>query len=538
MIEELIEKIKRTNISLFAWFSSFSAIVLIRFFLESLFSPSRPGDLSLDLYAISHFWILFFCIAVGFMLIIGSLTKDYRGTSKLVLFGLPIIWLGPSLDVILSGGKGNTLAYLFDSGVSILYNFITFFGKNFEFGATLGIRFEIAVVLAGVGYLVYLSSKNYKKTFLAVILCYALLFIIGSLPGIIYTLKYFHGSSPDYTIGYITQLLYRSNLSHNTLNEGVVSNSLTKYVQLAFDKLLSQILFIFSFIFLGLYFWQTEKEKFKAVLKNARVERIIFYLVLLLLGVGYGVEKGYGHFLSWVDILTLICLMLSWSCVWLFAVQINDIFDIGTDQVSNPDRPLVNGDLTEAEMWKIAFIFLVISLLSSWFVSLYAFFMNLVFVALSYIYSSEPLRLKRVTILSSFIISLACLATVMGGFFFISANRDIRAFPLNLSFLIILIFTLGTNIRDIKDIEGDTKDGVKTLPVVFTKKGKEIVGVLLALSFLLIPTLLNLNRLYAASIPAAILGYYFVVKKNYREKYIFVLAFCFLILSVFIYTLK
>ena len=140
-----------------------------------------------------------------------------------------------------------------------------------------------------------------------------------------------------------------------------------------------------------------------------------------------------------------------------------------------------------------------------------------------------PLRLKRVPVLSSFLIAVACLVTILAGFFFASADKKIQTFPIFASMGILVLFTLEANFKDMKDIEGDERDGVLTLPVLFKENGSRVVGVCLALSFLLAPIFLSFYALYILAVPSAIVGYKLVTKKPYSEKPIFMLHFIFLL---------
>lgn len=96
------------------------------------------------------------------------------------------------------------------------------------------------------------------------------------------------------------------------------------------------------------------------------------------------------------------------------------------------------------------------------------------------------------------------------------------------------MMTLASNARDIKDVEGDKKAGIPTLPVIFGKKGVEITAALLGFSFLLVPIFFANYYLYFLALPAGFLAYKFATRKPYREIYIFLLYFAFLALCLFV----
>lgn len=259
------------------------------------------------------------------------------------------------------------------------------------------------------------------------------------------------------------------------------------------------------------------------------------YLTLLFIGMIYSIKLGLGGIYNWVDIMSVIILAISWYSAWMFAVHTNDITDVKTDSVSNPSRPITSKKLDVIEMREISYIWLVLSLFGSFSVGYCTFFLNLVFTAAYYIYSVPPLRLKRVPILSSFLISIACLSTVLAGFFFLSISKVAITFPVMFAVGIVTIFTLAVNIRDLKDVAGDKTEGINTLPVLFEKNGRKIVGILFSLAFLLVPIFLSFYALYLIAIPASIVGYILVMRDPYQEKYIFDLFFVFLVLLVISY---
>jgi homogentisate phytyltransferase/homogentisate geranylgeranyltransferase len=294
---------------------------------------------------------------------------------------------------------------------------------------------------------------------------------------------------------------------------------------------MSQFFFLLSVSLLAFWFYKTQKEKFLAVLKNSRPERVLFYIVFISFGVLAAFVEGLGSFKSWVDIMSFVILFVSWYGGWMFAVHTNDIADVSIDAVSNSERPITAGKLSSEEMKQTAVIWLLVSMVGSYIVGYYPFFMNLVFLAVYYIYSMPPLRFKRVPFFSSFLISIAVLSSLLCGFFFLSTNKNFDIFPMMTAIGIMLIFTLGVNVRDMKDIKGDRTEGMMTLPVIFKENGAKVVGALLAASFLLVPIVFSFFTLYVFAIPAAVVGYKVVVRKPYKEKYIWIVYFSFLLVA-------
>ncbi|MEK7569087.1 MAG: UbiA family prenyltransferase [Patescibacteria group bacterium] len=514
------------------WIAGFAGVVILRTFIEQFSNPPYFGVAALDaqtLIGYSLFYLLtIFCIATTVSII--TKQRDSK-VINLALLGFPVILLAPSLDILISAGRGYTMAYLFDSHAKLLLDFLTFFGPFKSPGITIGLRIELFIILCGVGWYVWTKTKKTTATFGAVVTTYAILFVMLALPGVIYTIVDVTQNLGETTFSFLRESITGSNIPANTLNAAFSYSSYARMLEFGFVSLISQILFILFFIIGVVWSWYTHKNLLKKILGNARVERVLFYTSLITLGALYSYTIN-PVALTWTEWLGFIVLVLSWFSAWMYAVHTNDLTDIDTDTVSNPERPLPKNALTPQVMRDIGFGWLVLSLVGAYIVGYYPFFMSIVFTSAYYVYSAPPLRLKRVPMLSSFLISLACLATILAGFFFLSPNKMLATFPTLYAVGIVVVLTLGVNIRDIKDIEGDRKAGIRTVPVIFGAYGRQVVGILLSLSFLLLPIFLSFYTLYLFAIPAAVIGYKLCVRQPYNEKYIFILFFTFCASSI------
>ncbi|HBD24703.1 MAG: hypothetical protein A2566_03190 [Candidatus Zambryskibacteria bacterium RIFOXYD1_FULL_40_13] len=539
MMNKILESIKNQPITVSQWVVGFVGILSVRFILEAFSSPTTSGIIPSDPFTLVHYLLFFLSVILGIACIVGFFTKKYAETVKLLLFALPITWIAPILDIIISSGTGYRMSYVFNSHKELLLDFFRFFSPQIMQWATYGMRVEILIILCGIGWYVWTQRKKILPVVLSVIATYFLIFLIGSTPGILYTVTNPNAEVTETSYGtfyYVAELVTESNIFHNTLHETAFSVPPIRFFELGFNKLMSQILFVLSILFSAILFWNIDKQKFKAVLKNSRGERILFYLTLLVLGMcgAYLLGNKLG---SWVDILSIVCLMFAWIGIWLYAVQVNDIEDIDIDKISNQERPLVQHTITASEAKEIGYIWLIVALAGSWSVGFYPFYMCLVAIIISYVYSVPPLRLKRVTALSTFLISIACLVTILAGFFFVSINKVVATFPVLFVIKILIIFTLGVSIKDMKDVEGDGVNGIKTVPVIFGKNGPWVVGVFFGLSVLLVPIFISFYLLYIIAIPTAIIGYKLVTKTPYKEKSVFILYFSYLILSVILFAI-
>ena len=252
-----------------------------------------------------------------------------------------------------------------------------------------------------------------------------------------------------------------------------------------------------------------------------------------MIAVGFFVAIKIEHaqpFGNWIDVMAFVVLFLAYFCAWIFAVGVNDIVDIEIDRVSNQDRPLVTSTVTEEEVHSANIFFLLWSFIGAFLVGYWAVFAMMLFTAAYYIYSAPPLRLKRVPLLATFFIALASLSATAAGFYFASPDQLAIEFPGRLLLLVIIFFTLITNVKDIKDIDGDRAAGIATIPTMFSEGiGKTVVGAIVVIAFLSVPAILASAALFIPSLIAAGVGYYFVIAEPYHERRIFVLYFIYAI---------
>ena len=144
--------------------------------------------------------------------------------------------------------------------------------------------------------------------------------------------------------------------------------------------------------------------------------------------------------------------------------------------------------------------------------------------------------LKRFLIISRLPLSLVAAILVLLGFMLTSPENAISIFPMKLLFGIIIALLFSTNFIDIKDTEGDRKEGIKTITTKFgLKNGKIIISFLMAFSYISLPFMLNIYTLIVPSIIISFINHNYIVKKKYEEKPIFrVYFFYILILSTYV----
>lgn len=527
MINAIKKYLESVNVTPISWLIGIIGIVFVRCFLESLSSPSAQGLLSIQFSTLLHYFLFYMAFALVFMIYVRKVVPSFRHVAAVLgVLALTALFIAPILDWVITQGRGTTMAYLFDTPREMLTSLLTFFGS----GVTIGIRIEAFLILLGFGIFVYLSEKSWVRALVSTLGLYFIIYIFLSFPSVI-SLIFGRGFSEP--LGYLSYTLAHSQTLLNNLHPSFRYSTDIGIIEIGFNFFIAKIWFLASVVFALIYFRNLARAKFVAMFKNSRPERVAHYVFMLLIGMlaSYSVIPLWRF--NFADYLSLIVLLLSIYFSWMFAVCVNDVVDEEIDKVSNTDRPLIEGGLTKDDMKTGSLLFLFASLVGGYFSGYASFFFLTAFTALYYIYSAPPTRFKLIPFFSSFLIGLCCLAVVLAGFFLTIPLKSGALVPTKLVYGVVIIFFLWSHIRDMKDIEGDSKAGVKTVPVIFGPKwGPRVVGVLAGLAYLLVPVFTKFYSLVPIALGAALLTYFFSIKKPYREKPLFFVYDGFVILSI------
>ncbi|MFP4050469.1 MAG: UbiA family prenyltransferase [Thermoplasmata archaeon] len=267
-------------------------------------------------------------------------------------------------------------------------------------------------------------------------------------------------------------------------------------------------------------YYLARSEQAKLIIKDIRPDRLLHYELMFILGIVLAVDitDATLHFPH--DLFKLGVVVISITLGVLYSIFVNNIEDIEIDKVTNKERPLISGDFDERTYKNLSWAILFVIFLYAFSISEVFLFLLLTYIASYFIYSAQPLRLKRIPFLSKGFISINSLLLVLGGYHLV--NGSLASFPVEVTLLFMIAFTAVMNFIDIKDYEGDKAVGIKTLPVLMgLKNSKILIGVFFLLTFLgayfIFSELIML-------IPLALFGIvelYFVTREDYREEYVF-----------------
>ena len=169
---------------------------------------------------------------------------------------------------------------------------------------------------------------------------------------------------------------------------------------------------------------------------------------------------------------------------------LNQIYDLEIDRVNKGKRPLPSGRMTMNEAWGFTVVTYALTLLLAWLVAPQGrhecFWIVLVAVIATYIYSAPPLRTKRLGMWANITIAIprGVLLKVAGW----SAVKTVMAPEPWFIGAIFGLFLLGASTtKDFADIEGDRLGGCETLPILYgVKRAAWMISPSFILPFMLI----------------------------------------------------
>ena len=149
---------------------------------------------------------------------------------------------------------------------------------------------------------------------------------------------------------------------------------------------------------------------------------------------------------------------------------LNQIYDLEIDRINKPRRPLPSGRLSITNAWAFTAVTYVLALILAWLVAPggrhECFWIVLVAVVCTFIYSMPPLRTKRLGIWANVTIAIprGVLLKVAGW----SAVKTIMGTEPWYIGAIFGLFLLGaTTTKDFADMSGDRLGGCRTLPIQY-----------------------------------------------------------------------
>ena len=517
-IEKLITTFESAPMSVAGWLAGMAGIVFIRIFLEAFSNPDiYRGFLDSALPTLLHCVLAYIGIGVVTTVVVSAVVRiPALPMMRAMIFLMPIMWLGPIIDIVNGGSR---IAYVFASPSVLFKDFLTFFGPLTGEGATFGLRIEFVLITLLLGVYVYIHTKRKAAALIGMVITYVLIFATMSVPSLLTP------SNAVTTIWGSNGILQSSLIAHNSIHPSYI---LYHPADLLFDVSQGQIWYLILCISGIAWLYQVRKDVLRALVRNVRPERLTHFFIFGIFGALIALSEGSRINWTALDFITIAVAAFVVTFAWIFAVATNDIVDEPIDAISNAGRPLITGTLTPELMRDVAVVSGVMMLSGALALGSYATFFALLFTVSYYIYSVPPLRLKRVPILASSFIGVSTLAVMMMGFFLVSSNQLLAAFPAKLALLVILFMTFIVNVRDLKDIDGDTAAGIATLPTLLgDQRSRMVIGAMMLVAYMLVPLFIPLLTLWVPSLVAGVVSWVGLVRGK-GERFVFPIFFIYL----------
>lgn len=510
--QNFIDRVENAPLTLPSFLMAFLALIIARLSVEGALEWFEESTFFFFFFEFSHTFLFFLC---SFLIILPIVRYAGGGSIKqaanVLLFGFLITLTPPIIDRLIFGPGGYWSFYEFDGLLGLVERFFTLFGDTPDIGITYGVRIEVVLVTIALGIYAYLKSGRLKKALLSALFVYTALFVLGTFPAWV-TLVVL---SPEKGLLAITG----NDVAGLFLApEQVLGRDLTDFRSVLNFKM--SLVFALVLTLLGaLLLKQTYPKHLVALAKNARVPQLIYHAGLLSLGVLLSVLFSDGHLeFEFFHGLGLTLLVLATWSAWLASVVVNDLYDTRIDALTNPKRPLIEETITPDTYKAYGVIFFLVSLFFSGIVSFSALLIFLSYQALAWLYSAPPFRLKQYPGIATLLAAFAGILVLIMGFVATALTHDIHALPLSLLGYLFVAYCLALPIKDFKDIEGDRRDGVYTIPVLLgADLGKHVIGGATFLLFAFSPLVLNMRPLFFPALLFGALAFFSLEKGTSNE---------------------
>jgi len=490
-IQKIITVLENTPSSFGLWAVSFLSIIVVRVLIENWLEGFYGYSAIFIFYEITHTFLFF---TIAYFLFLGLIKKiistGFQQASNILLWGYLAILTPPLIDCIISGGKGFWSFYEFGGLAKLAESFFTLFKESPEIGITYGVIIEIALAVILLTVYGYIKSKNIFKSVALGIFSYIIFFILGTVPSWVAI------AANGFSKGFLavnevdTAKMFLSPAKIFSGGMLDITSALNIKMSLIYSLVLTAIVAVGLFL--------NYKEKFLAFLKNSRLPQLIYHGGMLCVGAGLGIIFTHPIWdINFFNTVAFLVVLLAVCLAWLASVTVNDIADRKIDEETNAKRPLVRGLFSVGEYKTIGIILFAFSILFSAIVNFKIALLLVAYQTLAWIYSAWPLRFKRFAYLASFVSAIATLLILISGFILVSPDQNISRLPFSVAALLVIGLTLSLPTKDFKDVKGDKKEGVYTIPVIFGEYwGKVIVGSGIFISFISSVLLLNEFRLF------------------------------------------
>ncbi len=518
LANQFIRKIEKKEISLIGVFLTFLSLITVRILIENWLGGFQRWQGQTVFYEWSHVFLSLGLTFLLFLLVLQSILKiSFINLLNILLLGFLIIWTPPLTDYLVSHyflhGQKIWSYYEFSSLSQLKNDFLTFFSRDYSQGTTYGVCLEIALAILFLTIYAWIR-RGIKTAWLTALVSYFIFFVLGTLPSwpAILVLGW-----PNHFFQ-ITDI----NIAQFFLSPAKIFAYPINDLVSALNVKMSLWLGVADFILIAILLYKMKKKEFIAWIKNGRWPQVIYHQGLFLLGASLALI--FTHPLWWWNFFNFFALLIALEAVllaWWSTVAVNDIFDQKIDTISNPHRPYIKNIFSQDDLKNLALVFLISSVFLGALLNWKIAGLLLAYHSLAWLYSAWPLRLKRIPLLASFISALASLLIFFIGYILVSPNQSLIGLPSSLIWLLLLAYTFSLPVKDLKDVKGDKKNGVWTIPVCLGEYwGRVVIASGVFLSFVLSVIILNEKRLSLAAFLSGSLAFWLIMNRKLNPRWL------------------
>lgn len=191
-------------------------------------------------------------------------------------------------------------------------------------------------------------------------------------------------------------------------------------------------------------------------------------------------------------ILILSGLLLAGPLVCGMSQAVNDWCDRHVDAINQPERPIPSGRVSAGWGFFTGIIMSATSIIFAYYLGSLIFFATIIGVLAAWLYSIEPIRLKRSAIFGPGIVAIC----YEGLPWFTGAAIFTISLPNKEVLIVLSLYALGAHgimtMNDFKATKGDKLLGINSLPVILGRKPATLVACLI----MLFPQLIVISLFY------------------------------------------
>ena len=481
-VERFINAIEKLKIPVWGFLVLLLLVGSLRYYMEIIFFHYTNITLLKFTAKLTYFVMLYLFTLFSLKLITD---EKVAKITPVMAVSLPALLLPPLIDKFVFGRTSGYMAPNVGNWMQIA---LTFFQSNPTF-MYHGHQFEFAVFLSLIGMYIYVKLKGHhlpQRIAIAISGTFTIYMAILALmtPSLWLLVQVFVLPGPFY------------GFTHNY----------------------QYILYNFFYILVGfLSFWLAiiaeDPHKVAKLLKDASPPRIIHFSLMFVLGyfVQLNLFGSYSAVYIQGNVLMLLIGTFSAASGWAFVVGINNYYDKKEDAITNRYRGLAAGKYTETNLMNFVILSLAAGAFTGYLLGPESFIFYLLFVLFGYVYSYPRIHLKKYGI-KTIIIGLGSSLLFAMGYFapWIPGKAYINTRFWIYFLVLFIVFSAGSAMNDLKDIESDKKHGIKTIfTFLGNEKGKKLGAAFLIISFSLPSVLAPL--LTPAFIALAALGAYLIL---------------------------